>query len=104
MTPYQYCANSPWDENRNPYNWRLLAKAKESDQWTTIATVTNDDRLPGGYDRPSPLKYQDRVEYPLDVTGKTWQYFRLGILNTRNSLIPNYVGWLELAEFDFGKN
>ena len=30
----------------------------------------------------------DSVEYPLDVTGKTWQYFRLEILNTRNSLSP----------------
>ena len=105
MTASHYCANYAWSDTTNPYNWRLLAKAKEGDQWTTIATVTNDDRLPGGYDRPSPLpKYQDRVEYPLDVTGKTWQYFRLEILNTRNSLIPDYVGWLELAEFDFGKN
>lgn len=105
MTASHSCASFVWNDTTNPYNWRLLAKAKEGDQWTTIATVTNDDRLPGGYDRPSPLpKYQDRVEYPLDVTGKTWQYFRLEILNTRNSLIPNYVGWLELAEFDFGKN
>ena len=30
----------------------------------------------------------DSVEYPLDVTGKTWQYFRLEIINTRNSLSP----------------
>lgn len=84
-----------------------MAKANEGDAWTTIATVTNDERLPAGHDRPYNDRIQKRVEYPLDVTGKTWQYFRLEILNTRHSLDgakKGYEGFLRLAEFDFGKN
>ena len=107
MVPSTVAKLNLWDYNPNPYNWRLLAKTSEGDQWTTIATVTNDERLPAGYDRPYNDRIQKRVEYPLDVTGKTWQYFRLEILNTRHSLDgakKGYEGYLRLAEFDFGKN
>ena len=100
MVPGPFVYNLPWSESMNPYNWRLLAKAKENDQWTTIATVTNDDKLPRGM-----FSQQARVEYPLDVTGKTWQYFRLEILNTLSLLaLPPTGAYVQLSEFDFGKN
>jgi len=100
MVPGPFVYNYPSSESMNPYNWRLLAKAKENDQWTTIATVTNDDKLPRGMS-----SQQARVEYPLDVTGKTWQYFRLEILNTLNLLYDGPTGaYVQLSEFDFGKN
>lgn len=102
LVPGPGIANYSSRVSMNPYNWRLKAKAGKGDEWTTIATVTNDDKLPGGYDTPNHS--QVRVEYPLDVTGKTWQYFRLEILNTRNSLDPNEYGQLQLSEFDFGLN
>lgn len=82
-----------------------MAKAAEGDAWTTIATVTNDERLPAGHDRPYNDRIQKRVEYPFDVTGKTWQYFRLEILNTLGLLYPGDTeAYVQLSEFDFGKN
>ena len=65
-----------------------MAKANEGDQWTTIATVIGDTTLPA-----ENLK---RVEFPLDVTGRQWQYFRFEVNDTQND------SYLQLSEFEFG--
>ena len=95
ITPSKYYLTTGDDAQkypkRNPMDWQLLAKASEGDKWTTIATVTNDSRLPA-----ENLK---RVEYNLDVTGRQWQYFRLEISKVQNSVDTDDV---QLSEFDFG--
>lgn len=91
ITPSKYYLTTGNDAQkypkRNPKDWKLMAKARAGDEWSTIATVTNDSRLPA-----ENLK---RVEYNLDVTGRQWQYFRLEISNTER---PD----IQLSEFDFG--
>jgi hypothetical protein len=62
--------NASYYPEENPKSWKLYAKANASDSWTTIATVTNDNRLSGN---------EQRFEYPLSVTGRQWQYFRLEV-------------------------
>ena len=75
--------------DRNPKNWKVMAKANAGDSWTTIATVTNDNRL--------PAKGEARIEYNLDVKGRQWQYFRLEISDNHGASI------MQFGEFEFDK-
>ena len=74
--------------NRQPKSWKVYAKASANDSWTTIATVTNDNRLSGN---------EQRFEYPLSVTGRQWQYFRLEVSQNHGG------GLMQFAEFEFDK-
>ena len=65
----------------------MYAKARKSDSWTTIATVTDDNRLPADSHRT--------IEYPLSVTGRQWQYFRLEVSENHGGTI------MQFAEFMF---
>ena len=72
ITPKHYYLTTAGSKARyNPKNWVLKAKASQSDSWTTIATVTNDSKLPGGK--------IERVGFDLDITGKQWKYFRFEV-------------------------
>jgi hypothetical protein len=86
---YLYNGYSSGDNYRNPGNWKLMAKSKSSDEWTTIATVNNDSRLPDN------SQNHRRLEYDLDVKGRAWQYFRFEFKRTRTRSHVN------LAEFEF---
>ena len=94
ITPQKYYLTTGGDTqkypNRNPKSWKLMAKASEGDQWSTIATVSGDTTMPAAN--------QKRVEFPLDVTSQQWQYFRFEV-----SEVQSQGGsLLQLAEFDFG--
>ncbi|KWW24261.1 MAG: hypothetical protein F082_1869 [bacterium F082] len=93
ITPSKYylttCINTSSYPHYNPKNWKVMAKANQGDSWTTIATVTNDSRL--------PADNRKRIEYDLSVTGRQWQYFRFEISD-------NHGGdFMQLAEFEFDK-
>jgi len=72
-----------------PKSWKLMAKASEDDEWTTIATVTDDSLLPA-----EDLK---RVEYAIDddTKGKQWRFYRFEISETTFGI--------ELAGFELGE-
>ena len=76
---------SSWPD-RHPKSWKVYAKVSAGDSWTTIATVTNDNRLSGD---------EQRFEYPLSVTGRQWQYFRLEVSENHGGT------WMQFAEFEF---
>lgn len=88
ITPSKYwmCTASTWFPKRKPKSWKVYAKASAGDSWTTIATVTNDNRLSGEY---------KGFEYPLSVTGRQWQYFRLEISENHGDTL------LQFSEFEF---
>ena len=90
ITPSKYYMTTSFNASyypyHNPKSWKVYAKANASDSWTTIATVTNDNRLSGD---------EQRFEYPLSVTGRQWQYFRLEVSE-------NHGGTnMQFAEFEF---
>ncbi len=63
---------------RNPKSWVLKAKLNENDDWTTIATVTNDQRM----------QDENFTSYEFDLDeGKsgTYQYFRFMISETKGA-------------------
>ena len=66
-----------------PKDWTLQAKLNSEDEWTTIDTKTDNDEIPA-----YTGSYHD---FSVDVPG-TYQYFRLNIINARNTL------WSELAD------
>ena len=92
ITPSKYYMttsfNGSYYPDRHPKSWKVYAKANASDSWTTIATVTNDNRLSGD---------QQRFEYPLSVTGRQWQYFRLEVSENHGGSL------MQFAEFEFDK-
>lgn len=71
----------------NPKSWKVMAKRSQRDSWTTIATVTNDNKL--------PAEGAKRVRFDLDVKYQYWQYFRFEVSEVQNG---NRV---QLAEFEF---
>ena len=93
ITPSRYYMTTSFNASsygdRNPKNWKVMAKANAGDSWTTIATVTNDNRL--------PAKGEARIEYNLDVKGRQWQYFRLEISDNHGASI------MQFGEFEFDK-
>lgn len=72
-----------------PKHWRVMAKKNAGDEWTTIATVTGDTRLPD--------QSGQSAKYDLDITGRQWQYFRLEVSATQGSNKVNIGDF----EFDF---
>ena len=90
ITPIKYYMttsfNASYYPEWNPKSWKVYAKANASDSWTTIATVTNDNRLSGD---------EQRFEYPLSVTGRQWQYFRLEVSENHGGSL------MQFAEFEF---
>jgi hypothetical protein len=90
ITPIKYYMttsfNASYYPENNPKSWKLYAKANASDSWTTIATVTNDNRLSGN---------EQRFEYPLSVTGRQWQYFRLEVSENHGG------SRMQFTEFEF---
>jgi len=90
ITPSKYYMtttyNGYYHPECHPKSWKVYAKASAGDSWTTIATVTNDNRLSGA---------EKRFEYPLSVTGRQWQYFRLEISENHGD------NEIQLSEFEF---
>ena len=72
LTTGTYTSSYP---TARPKDWKLMAKLNEADEWTTIATVTNDTRLPN--------QSGQTARYDLDVTGRKWQYFRFEVSATQ---------------------
>ena len=56
---------------RNPKNWKVMAKLSENDEWTTIATVTNDNVL-------QDENYTTFL-FDFDDSENAYQYFRFEI-------------------------
>ncbi len=71
---------------RNPNSWVIKAKLKENDDWTTIATVNNDNKM-------SSKDYHDTV-FQLDVKG-IYKYFRFMVSDVKRGNI------IQLSEFSF---
>lgn len=92
ITPSKYymttCFNASSYPEQNPKSWKVMAKASARDSWTTIATVTNDNRLSGN---------EQRFEYPLSVMGLQWQYFRLEVSENHGG------SHMQFTEFEFDK-
>ena len=90
ITPSRYYMTTSFNASsypeENPKSWKVYAKANASDSWTIIATVTNDNRLSGD---------EQRFEYPLSVTGRQWQYFRLEVSENHGG------SHMQFAEFEF---
>ena len=90
ITPSRYymttCIDGSSFPSYHPKSWKVYAKVAKGDSWTTIATVTNDNRLSGN---------RQRFEYPLSVTGRQWQYFRLEFSENHGGAM------MQFAEFEF---
>ena len=90
ITPSKYTMVTSFNASsypeENPKSWKVMAKASARDSWTTIATVTNDNQLSG-----NAVWYV----YPLSVTGRQWQYFRLEVSENHGGTI------MQFAEFMF---
>ena len=90
ITPSKYYMTTSFNASSlpeyNPKSWKVYAKASARDSWTTIATVTNDNQLSG-----NAVWYV----YPLSVTGRQWQYFRLEVSENHGGTI------MQFAEFMF---
>ncbi|MBQ7512039.1 MAG: hypothetical protein IJU11_04785 [Prevotella sp.] len=91
ITPSKYYLTTSFNassyHDRNPKTWKVMAKAKQGDSWTTIATVTNDSRL--------PAQGEARIEYDLDVKGRQWQFFRFEVSDNHGGSL------MQLGEFEF---
>ena len=74
---------------RNPKSWVIKAKANSGDSWTTIATVTNDTRMPAANTTD--------CAFPINNTN-AYQYFRFEISAVQNGSV------FQLAEFEFLTN
>ena len=72
---------------RNPKNWKILAKKQQSDEWTTLADVTNNDEMPSA----------NTTDKEFSITGNigAYKYFRLEVSATKSGNI------FQLAEFQF---
>lgn len=76
---------------RNPKDWRLMAKAKQDDEWTVIATVTDDQKMEDRQSQP--------YDFPLNVTGQVWQYFRFEVSDNHGDVYMQ-LGEMELKYDD----
>ena len=72
---------------RNPKNWKILAKKQQSDEWTTLADVTNNDEMPSA----------NTTDKEFSITGNigAYQYFRLEVSAVKSG------DTFQLAEFQF---
>ena len=62
---------------RNPKKWKIYAKAKESDSWTTIVDVTDGDAL--------GLGTANTTDYTFNIDGIStkYQFFRFEVSEVR---------------------
>ena len=74
------------NHDRNPKNWTIKAKKNSTDDWTTIATVTDDQTLTDENNKD--------FEFTLTNT-EDYQYFRFDVTATRGSTV------FQLSEFQF---
>ncbi len=74
ITPKSYTFYNPskLTAAKCPKSWKLMAKKKESDNWTVIATVNNDSKMYNA-------KASASITYPLDIENWAWTYFRLEV-------------------------
>ncbi len=75
---------------RNPKSWEIKARKNTTDEWTTIATVTDDNTMPTG---TAEAPYADG-EFTIDNTAD-YQYFRLEVTAIQSD------GTFQLSEFKF---
>lgn len=77
----------------NPMFWKLKAKQYAGDDWTTIATVKDDNRL-GAMNKQA-------YNYSLDVVGndKTYQFYRLEISGAHKQNANNWDTGMQLQDF-----
>lgn len=75
------------ESGRNPKNWKILAKAKSGDAWTTLVDVQNNNEMPAA----------NTTDKQFDIAGNTtaYQYFRLEISAIQSGSV------FQLAEFQF---
>ena len=79
--------NATWT-GRNPKNWTLKAKANPNEEWTTLATVTNDQVL-------QDVNFTD-FEFTVDnPNNASYQYFRFDVSSIQSG------GCFQLAELRF---
>jgi surface protein len=78
--------------SRNPMSWVLKAKLNVDDDWTTIATVTDDSRLEALNNKS--------YDYPLSNTGGTYQYFRYEVSKRHTELYDgtSHLDAMQLAD------
>ena len=72
---------------RNPKNWKILAKKQQSDEWTTLADVTNNDEMPAANTTDKEFSITDNIG--------AYQYFRLEVSAAKSGNV------FQLAEFQF---
>ena len=72
---------------RNPKNWKILAKKQQSDEWTTLADVTNNDEMPAANTTDKEFSITDNIG--------AYQYFRLEVSAAKSG------DTFQLAEFQF---
>ena len=81
FTPTSYTMTTGNDtqswKGRNPKKWKIYAKAKESDSWTTIVDVTDGDAL--------GLGTSNTTDYSFGISGinKKYQFFRFEVSEVR---------------------
>ena len=76
------------ESGRNPKNWTLKGKLNESDAWTTIATVTDDNTMPAANTTD--------VDFVVDNPG-SYQYFYFEVTANKSGDI------MQLAELQLWK-
>lgn len=76
------------ESGRNPKNWTLKGKLNESDEWTTIATVTDDNTMPAANTTD--------VDFLVDKPG-SYQYFYFEVTANKSGNI------MQLAEMQLWK-
>ena len=76
------------ESGRNPKNWTLKGKLNESDAWTTIATVTDDNTMPAADTRD--------VDFVVDKPG-SYKYFYFEVTANKSGDI------MQLAELQLWK-
>lgn len=85
------------ESGRNPKNWTLKGKLNESDAWTTIATVTNDNTMPAAnttdvdfvVDKPGSYKYF-YFEVTANKSGDIMQLAELQLWKGTDATAPIY--------------
>ena len=76
------------ESGRNPKNWTLKGKLNESDPWTTIATVTDDNTMPAANTKD--------VDFVVDKPG-SYKYFKFEVTANKSGDI------MQLAELQLWK-
>ena len=73
--------------DRNPKSWTIKAKVNAEDDWTTLATVTDDTTMPAANLTP--------MEFTISGNTTAYKYFRFEVSATRGD------SWFQLSEFQF---